>query len=198
MMSSHMALKYGHQIMPKLVLLVLFSASPAFATEPSFAPRKSPEFTISESSGKSIRLSSLRGKVVVMEFFFLQSNHCIHVAKMLNKLNIEMGARGFQALGVVFDPPNIPSSGAQIVGAAVEFFKLTYPVGYSSKAEVDRYLERKQQQILNIPQIIVIDRAGTIRATSGAAGGDPRLEDENSLRTLVEGLLRERISTSGK
>ena len=76
--------------------------------------------------------------------------------------------------------------------------KLTYPVGYSSKADVDRYLERKQQQILNIPQIIVIDRTGMIRAASGAAGGDPRLEDENSLRTLVEGLLRERISTLSK
>ena len=197
-MSSHMVLQYGSKIMLKLVLLVLISASPAFPTEPSFAPRKSPEFTISEPSGKSIVLSSLRGKVVVMEFFFLQSNHCIHVAKMLNTLNMEMGARGFQALGVVFDPPNIPNSGGRIVGPAVEFFKLTYPVGYSSKAEVDRYLERQQQQVLNVPQIIVIDRAGMIRAASGAAGGDPRLEDENSLRTLVEGLLRERIATLTK
>lgn len=109
-----------------------------------------------------------------------------------------MGARGFQVLGVVFDPPNIPNSGGQLVGPAVDFFKLTYPVGYSSKAEVDRYLERKQQQILNTPQIIFIDRAGMIRAASGAAGGDPRLEDENSLRTLVEGLLREGISTLSK
>ena len=193
-----MALQYRSKIIAKLVFLVVISASPSFATESSFAARKSPEFTISEPSGKSIPLSSLKGKVVVMEFFFLQSNHCIHVAKMLNKLNMEMGARGLQVLGVVFDPPNMPNSGGRIVGPAVDFFKLTYPVGYSSKADVDRYLERKQQQLLNIPQIIVIDRAGMIRAASGAAGGDPRLEDENSLRILVEGLLRERISTLSK
>jgi len=193
-----MALQYRSKVTAKLVLLVLIWVSPAFATQPSFAPRKSPEFMISEPSGKSILLSSLKGKVVVMEFFFLQSNHCIHVAKMLNKLNIEMGARGVQVLGVVFDPPNMPNTGGRIVGPAVDFFKLTYPVGYSSKAEVDKYLERKQQQTLNIPQIIVIDRAGMIRAASGAAGGDPRLEDENSLRTLVEGLLREPISTLSK
>jgi len=193
-----MALQYRSKVTAKLVLLVLIWISPAFATQPSIAPRKSPEFTISEPSGRSILLSSLKGKVVVMEFFFLQSNHCIQVAKMLNKLNMEMGARGLQVVGVVFDPPNMPDSGGRIVGPAVDFFKLTYPVGYSSKADVDRYLERKQQQILNIPQIIVIDRTGMIRAASGAAGGDPRLEDENSLRTLVEGLLRERISTLSK
>jgi hypothetical protein len=31
-----------------------------------------------------------------------------------------------------------------------------------------------------------------IRATSGAAGGDPTLEDENSLRKLIDGLLKKR------
>jgi hypothetical protein len=41
-----------------------------------------------------------------------------------------------------------------------------------------------------LPQIVVIDRTGTIRATSGGAG-DPRLEDENSLRSLIDSLLRE-------
>jgi hypothetical protein len=30
-----------------------------------------------------------------------------------------------------------------------------------------------------------------IRATSGGRGGDPALEDESSLRNLIEGLLNE-------
>ncbi|HTS57090.1 MAG TPA: hypothetical protein VMH03_06055 [Terriglobales bacterium] len=55
------------------------------------------------------------------------------------------------------------------------------------------------KEILNIPQIIVIDRTGMIRAASGAAGGDPRLEDENSLRSLIDSLLKERSgATSAK
>jgi hypothetical protein len=45
--------------------------------------------------------------------------------------------------------------------------------------------------ILNIPQVVVIDRAGIIRATSGGRGGDPTFEDENSLRNLILGLLKE-------
>src|SRR5215469_7574039 len=158
-----------------VVLLLTFSA---VAATPSFVPHKSPEFTVTEPSGKITELSALRGKVVVLEFFFLQSNHCTRVAKILNNLNLELGRRGFQALGVVFDPPNVPESHGQLVGPAVSFFKLSYPVGYSSKAEVDRYLARQPHEIFNIPQIVVIDRAGMIRAESGPAGGDPRLEDE--------------------
>lgn len=169
--------------------IVLLFALSAIAASQSFVPHRSPEFKISEPSGKSTLLSTLRGKVVVMEFFFLQSNHCTRVARMLNKLNLELGSRGFTALGVVFDPPNAPESHGQLVGPAVTFFKLTYPVGYSSKAEVDTYLGRPRNQVLNIPQIVLIDRGGVIRAASGEAGGDPRLEDENSLRRLIEDLL---------
>lgn len=173
---------------PVLVVLAVLSAT---AATPSFVPRRSPDFRIAEPSGQSIVLSKLRGKVVVMEFLFLQSSHCTRVAQMLNKLNVKLGPRGFQALGVVFDPPNAPDSQGRLVAPAVTFFKLTYPVGYSSKVDVDSYLGRRQQEVLNIPQIIVIDRAGMIRAASGAAGGDPRLEDEDSLRGLIEGLLDE-------
>src|SRR5215469_18261267 len=113
-------------------------------------PRKSPDFTISEPSGKNTRLSSFKGKVVVMEFFFLQSNHCTRVAKMLNQLSQEMGPRGFAAVGVVFDPPNAPESHGELVTPAVNFFKLTYPVGYSSKADIDTYLGRQPREVLNI------------------------------------------------
>jgi peroxiredoxin len=153
--------------------------------------RKSPEFTIADSSGKTTQLSSFKGKVVVVEFLFIKSEHCMRVATMLNKLNSELGPRGFQAVGIAFDPPNTPGSGAQLLPALVNYLKLTYPMGYASKDAVDSYLGRSGNEILNIPQVVVIDRAGMIRATSGGRGGDPALEDENSLRNLIEGLLKE-------
>jgi hypothetical protein len=45
---------------------------------------------------------------------------------------------------------------------------------------------------LAIPQLVVIDRAGMIRATTGDRT-NPNLEDENSLRTLIDGLLKETV-----
>ena len=153
--------------------------------------RKSPEFTIADSSGKTTLLSSFKGKVVVMEFLFIKSPHCTRVATMLNKLNRELGTNGFQAVGIVFDPPNTTETGEQFLPAVVDSLKLTYPLGYASKDDVDNYLGRNPNEILNIPQVVVIDRAGMIRATSGGKGGDPALEDENSLRNLIDSLLKE-------
>ena len=179
--------------MPIRALIPLFAlVAYNVAGLPSSVPRKSPEFTIAEPSGKAILLSSLHGKVVAIEFFFLQSGHCTRVARMLDKLNTEIGPRGFQAVGVVFDPPNTPDSHGELILPAVNFFHLSYPVDYSHKVDVDTYLDRKPQEILNIPQVVIIDRKGLIRAVSGGAGGDPRLEDEASLRELIERLLSER------
>lgn len=179
--------------MPLRALILLFAlVAYNVAALPSSVPRKSPDFTIAEPSGKATLFSSLHGKVVAIEFFFLQSNHCTRVARMLNKLNTEMGPRGFQAIGVVFDPPNTPDSHGELIFPAVNFFHLSYPVGYSHKVDVDRYLGRKPQEILNIPQVVIIDRKGLIRAVSGGAGGDPHLEDEAVLRALIDRLLSER------
>jgi hypothetical protein len=119
-------------------------------------------------------------------------------APLLNKLNNELGPSGFQAVGIVFDPPNAEGTGAQLLPAVVDYLKLTYPMGYASKDNVDNYLGRSGNEILNIPQVVVIDKAGMIRATSGGRGGDPTLEDENSLRTLINSLLKEGISAGGK
>jgi thiol-disulfide isomerase/thioredoxin len=174
-----------------IMFLVLALVTFAIAL-PSVSPsRKSPEFTISGTSGKTTQLSAFQGKVVVMEFLFVKSEHCMRVAQMLNKLYAELGPRGFQAVGIVFDPPNSPNVGGQLLPSVVDYFKLSYPMGYATKTDVDSYLGRRSNEILNIPQVVVIDRAGMIRYTSGGRGGDPRLEDENSLRNLILGLLNE-------
>jgi hypothetical protein len=66
-----------------------------------------------------------------------------------------------------------------------------------NKADVDNFLDRKPREVLNISQIVIIDRDEVIRAVSGGAGGDPRWEDEASLRTLIEELLNQQRGTIG-
>lgn len=154
-------------------------------------PRPSPEFALTPPGGSTLLLSSLQGKVVVMEFLFVRSEHCLRVAQMLNNLEHELAPRGFQSLGIAFDPPNNGGAGAQGVTAMASYFKLSYPVAYASKESVDSFLDRARTEILNIPQIVVIDRKGTIRAASGARGTATRLEDEGELRALLERLLAE-------
>ena len=109
----------------KGTLLALVLIASALALASVSVPRKSPEFTIYESSGKATPLSSLKGKVVVMEFLFIRSEHCLRVAQTLNKLHSELGPRGFQPVGVVFDPPNAANGSVQSWALMVDYFKLT-------------------------------------------------------------------------
>jgi AhpC/TSA family len=156
-------------------------------------PRKSPEFTINEPSGRQVLLSSFKGKVVMIEFFFLRSEKCLNLARMMNSLNAELGARGFQPIAVAFPAPQSDANGP-LVGSIVDYFKLTYPVGYTDKNSVDQYLNRGPSEVLKIPQVIIIDRAGIIRAQSGGYDGNLKLENEDYLRTLLDGLLKEGAS----
>src|SRR5580700_2015237 len=178
----------------KLVAILCFmTVAGASLVAQARLPRKSPEFTISEPSGAQMLLSSLKGKVVVMEFLFVGSPHCLRLAEMLNKLQGELGSRGFQAVAVAFGPNADPA----MVGHIAERLELKYPVGYTTSDDVDSYLGREANEKLKIPQMVVIDRKGAIRATTGT-GVSSNLEDESSLRNLADTLLKEPTADNPK
>lgn len=171
------------------VAVLLMLAVSVLAMPQAVAPRPSPEFAFDEPSGQTTLLSSFKGKVVVIEFLFLRSQHCVRLAETLNKLNSELGARGFQPIAIAFPAPGSNATGPLVTDFA-QYLKLTYPAGYTTKENVDSYFGRTGNQMLAIPQIVVIDRAGVIRAQSGLQY-DPNLENHDSLRNLLESLLKE-------
>jgi peroxiredoxin len=161
------------------VTLLMLGAA-ALAISP--VPRKSPEFAIVEPSGKQTLLSSLKGKVVLIEFLMTNCPHCARASATIGKLHQEFGPRGFEPIGIAFQPGLTPKMVTDFAGQ----FHISYPIGYSSPKEVDSYLGRSVMERLMVPQIVVIDRHGVIRAQS-----DRNLEEEGYLRTLIEKLLRE-------
>jgi peroxiredoxin len=178
----------------KLALLTgLFalSVSSLLATAP--VPRKSPELVISEPSGKQTALSDFKGKVVVIEFMLINCPHCMRVAKMISKLQEEMSQRGLQTIGVAFDN----GVNGKMVSQFSQQLGVTYPIGYTSSAEVDSYLGRTQTERVMVPQIVVIDCAGMIRAQSQPIR-EMNLEDDHYLHNLIDGLLRENSAPAGK
>lgn len=175
---------------PASLTLVFLLTAASLAAPSTVIPRPSPEFTIHEPSGKDVLLSSFKGKVVMLEFLFLRSAKCLNLASTMNKLNAELGSRGFQPVAIAFPAPQSDANGP-LVGYTAENLKLTYPVGYANQGEVDQYLSRQQKDMLRIPQVIIIDRSGMIRAQTGGRDGNLQLEDETYLRTTIEGLLKE-------
>ena len=151
---------------------------------PAPVPRQSPELRFTSSSGEQRLLSSFKGKVLMIEFLLTNCPHCVRVSPTIIKLYGELGPRGFQPLGIAFDP----GISGQAVTNFVRLFKVTYPVGFTTSDNVDSYLGRAAVERFQVPQIVVIDRAGVIRAQSPAKG-DPNLENEGPLRNLINSLL---------
>ena len=150
--------------------------------------KKAAEFTITEPSGKQLLLSSFKGNVVVLTFIYTTCPHCQDESRMLTKLYREMGPRGLQVLGVAFN-----DNAGILVPAFVEQFGVPYPVGASAREPVLNYLGISDSVMAPrwvVPQIVVIDRKGNIRAQSPMQG-DPNLQQEAYMRNLIEALLRE-------
>ena len=159
---------------------------PAVAAPPIL--RDSPEFTIVDPSDKTTPLSSFKGQVVVIEFLLYRCPSCLRVAQTINKLHREMADRGFRPIGIVFDD----GVTEPVVRDLALLLKLNYPVGYTTSDQVDRYLGRSPVVRFQVPQLVVIDRAGVIRAQSRPSG-EANLTDENYLRNLVRELLDEDV-----
>jgi peroxiredoxin len=151
-------------------------------------PRDSPEFTIVAPSGHTTPLSSFKGQVVVIEFLLYRCPSCLRMAQTINKLHGEMANRGFRPIGIVFDD----GVTEPVVHDLALLLKLNYPVGYTTSDQVDRYLGRAGMIRLQVPQVVVIDRAGVIRAQSRPSG-EANLTDESYLRNLVRELLDEGV-----
>ena len=146
-------------------------------------PRQSPEFVINYPSGEKQLLSKYRGKVVLCEFLHTTCSHCQRTSQEFSKLQNDYGPRGFQAIGVAFNEMS-----NMLVPDFIKDFKPTFPVGWANRDPVLAYLGIKIDERFVVPQIVLIDRKGLIRAQSPPLG-DASLQDEKFMRVKIEELL---------
>jgi peroxiredoxin len=147
-------------------------------------PHPAKEFVCSDAAGKKIALSSYKGKVVLVQFLSTTCAHCQALSQMLTKLQTEYGPQGFQAVGIAFNEAN-----AGMVKSYAEDHHIGIPVGFAPRDAVLQYLGVSvMDQRLSVPQVVVIDRAGQVRAQSDPQG-TRELSDESYLRALIVRLL---------
>ena len=152
----------------------------AFATPPT--PRPAKEFDFVTPSGQHILLSSLKGKVVIVQGLLTTCPHCQAYSQLLTKMQQEFGARGFQAMGIAYD---VDGPTAQ---SYVNTYHVGFPVGYASRDAMLSFLGHSVLERLTVPQIVIIDRKGVIQ-TQSAAEGTPELQQEQNVRQWIEKLL---------
>src|SRR3984893_6713545 len=175
--------------MRNLAMRVLAATSFVALTVSAFAippvPRKSPEFTVTDPSGKQVLLSSLRGKIVVMPFMFTTCPHCQREAQMLTKLQREFAPSGVVMLGTVFNDAN-----GAMAAQFVKEFNIGFQVGYATRDAVVSYLGLSVLDRWVVPQVAIIDKKGNIVAQS-AATGSPELQEPGSLRNILDKIVKE-------
>jgi peroxiredoxin len=149
-------------------------------------PRPSPDFAIDMLGGEQVRVSQYKGKVCALAFILTTCPHCQKTVGYLSTMQNEYSERGFQVLASAIEDMakmNVPDF--------VKRFQPPFPVGFSNQNDVQNYLQHPVILRLLMPQLVFIDRKGTIRAQY--AGDDKFFaEDQDKhMREQIEFLLKE-------
>jgi peroxiredoxin len=141
-----------------LVALCLFAVSCKKAEEKTAAESgkesgKAPEFTFTSLQGSAMRLSELRGKVVIVEFWATWCPPCKEAIPELNKVSEKFRDRSVQLLGISVDKGgDAPSR----VSAFVKEHAVVYPV------MVDNGSVNVAYGVSGIPVMFIIDKEGKV------------------------------------
>jgi peroxiredoxin len=153
-------------------LLVMVACGASSAKAPPSAPspllsRTTPDFARAALDGSRVETASLRGRVVLIDFF---AEHCVPCVKSLPA--IEALHRAQPNLAVVGVSEDDDAEGARRMVAR---HGLTFPVVHDPEhAVAGRY------RVLDLPATFVVDAHGVVR-WYGA------VEDEEKIRAVVDG-----------
>jgi len=163
----------------KTIYVVLFTL--AFTASTSFAASeeisgKANNFTLKSRSGKNIKLSELRGDVVMLNFWASWCGPCRQEMPLLEKIHKKYKRLGFTLLGV-----NVEENSA----AAKNYLKdvkVTFPILFDNTSKTS-----KLYKVSAMPTTILIDRNGNKRFLH--KGYKPGYE--NDYKKQIKKLLRE-------
>lgn len=114
-----------------------------------------PDFALTSTEGKTIRLSDFRGKVVVVDFWATWCPPCKAEIPDFIKLYSQYKSDGFQMLGISVD-----QGGLAVVKPFIKNFGINYPIMLANSQVVQDY-----GGISAIPTTFVIDKQGHVRAS---------------------------------
>ena len=154
-----------HRAIISTLLLSLFVSAAARAEVKSGQP--APDFDAQTLAHQPLKLSSLRGKVVLLDFWASWCEPCKKELPLLSKLAPKLKARGVEVVAVnIDDDPRNAESFLRQKGIALTV------VADAAKKIVGRWEPPK------MPSSYVIDPTGTVRAVNGGfePGDEAKLE----------------------
>lgn len=156
---------------------------PAAAQAPATGARgkhyqDAPDFELQNVTGGTLKLSSLRGKVVLLDFWATWCGPCRASIPHLNTLYSEHQDDGLEIVGVSVDQGRGGLSGAELVQKFGEKTRMDYPTVMADAAVVSAY-----GGIRSIPTAFLIDQQGKIRKRY--VGLQPKHVFEKAVKDLL-------------
>jgi peroxiredoxin len=131
------------------------------------ATSAAPDFALQDLSGKVVKLSAQKGKVVLIEFWATWCPPCRESIPWLNKMQKHYAEKGLVILAVSVD-----EGGWDDVQKFAAEHKITYPVLQGTEDVSGKYLVRL------IPAMFLVDKQGIIKKQYMGGGNDDKLEQE--------------------
>ena len=144
--------------------------APAASISPSASHLPAPDFNLSQLDGPTLRLSSYRDKIVLLDFWATWCAPCREETPNLVNLQKEYGDRGLQIIGVSMD------DSAEPVHAFYRQFHMNYPVVMGNAKTGELY-----GGVLGLPIAFLIDHNGRIYKKHVGATDPSVLEKEINL-----------------
>ncbi len=160
------------RFIPVLIAATLLAASAAQATTPAPAP----DFALPSRDGGEVRLSELRGQVVMINFWATWCGPCRQEMPLLQQISARYEPLGFTLLGVNVEPDSAPAK------AWLEKVPVTFPILFDRENTVSASFG-----VEAMPSTVLVDREGRVRHVHrGYKAGD-----ESMYADLIRGLVKE-------
>ncbi len=134
---------------------------------------KAADFSLSTTDGKTLKLSDLKGKVVILDFWATWCPPCRKGIPDLIDLKKRYGSKGLEVVGISVDQETKPD-----VVPFMKDYGINYPVVYGDNSVVMNY-----GGIRSIPTSFIIDREGKVVANY--VGLYPKQTYENQIKKLL-------------
>jgi peroxiredoxin len=150
-------------------LLAGCSPSPTRAAAVSDGNRKTaPDFTLTDVSGRPVKLSDYKGKVVLLNFWATWCGPCKTEIPWFNQFEKTYKDRGFEILGVSMD-----ENGWRPVRPFVKQMEVKYPVMIGNDGVAQLY-----GGIESLPMTFLIDREGRVAEVHSGLVDKHQYQDE--------------------
>ncbi len=168
----------------RLAALLALSAVLSFAkVKPVKDRQPAADFTLQDTSGAKVQLSSLKGKVVLLNFWATWCGPCQKEIPWFGEFAAKYKAQGFQVVGVSMDDEGSEDKGAVKAWAKVKKYVVERKVPYTVVLGNDD-LSKKYGTVDTLPTTFLIDRTGKIAAIH--SGLVERTDYEKDLAELLK------------